>query len=386
MESKLNEIIQYFGSGDTVPATKMVLDMALDSFNPEIYHRTLEWYEWIETNKEQSTQEVIEKTTPLLSLIRDNGALVKHAEKGNLLELEDIGKTYSKGNFSLKPLSFNVRSGEVVGLVGENGNGKTTLLRILARELKEDRGNIEYHIPDIPSGNDYLLKSSLVYIPQRIPRWYGTLMDNLQFTLSIHQTYNSENTLRATLMIARMGLMPFKDLTWTQISSGYKTRFELAKSLLRKPKLLLLDEPLANLDIISQQTVLQDLKMMAKSSTSPFGMVLSSQQLYEVEKVSDQIIFLRDGEAKFQNNREEDVTEAEAILYEIETKADRQALLLAFSSSIVPEITFNGGVYILKFPIGTSTQSILVGLSGLDQDVLYIRNISQSSRRFFIKA
>jgi len=387
MENKLQEITGHFNSGDIHLGTNRLLDLALDTYKPEIYRKTLDWYSWMMLNMDASASVINEKTNPVLLTIIDSLKNTGESHSQNILELDKIGKTYSKGNFSLKPLTFTVKSGEVTGLVGENGNGKTTLLRILARELKEDRGSIEYLIPEVPADNDYLLKSNLVYVPQRIPRWYGTLMDNLQFTLSIHGTFSEENTLRATLMIARMGLMPYKNLTWNQISSGYKTRFELAKSLLRKPKLLLLDEPLANLDIISQQTVLQDLKMMACSVTSPFGMVLSSQQLYEVEKISDQIIFLKDGEAKYQNNNvQTENQEVLHILYEIETKAERNSIVMAFAGSIEPEITFNGGVYILKFPSGTSTQSVLSGLARMDHEVLYIRNISQSSRRFFIKS
>lgn len=70
-------------------------------------------------------------------------------------------------------------------------------------------------------------------------------------------------------------------------------RFELARMLLRKPKILLIDEPLANLDILAQQTILDDFRNIAGSPYRPIAIVLSSQQLYEVEKTSQQVVFLK---------------------------------------------------------------------------------------------
>lgn len=87
------------------------------------------------------------------------------------------------------------------------------------------------------------------------------------------------------LVIARMGLRSYRELSWKSLSSGYKMRFELARMLLRKPQLLLIDEPLANLDIVAQQVVLDDFRTIAKSPFRPLGIVLSSQQLYEVENI-----------------------------------------------------------------------------------------------------
>ncbi|WP_155756307.1 ATP-binding cassette domain-containing protein, partial [Streptobacillus moniliformis] len=98
-----------------------------------------------------------------------------------------------------------------------------------------------------------------------------------------------ENHLIVELIIARLGLRKFRKHSWKSLSSGYKMRFELARMLLRKPKILLIDEPLANLDILAQQTVLEDFRAIAKSPFRPIGIVLSSQQLYEVEKTSDQV-------------------------------------------------------------------------------------------------
>ncbi len=89
----------------------------------------------------------------------------------------------------------------------------------------------------------YQVKHEVAFIPQRIPRWFGSLKDNLHFYASVNGFYGSENELMTDFMLTRFGLTRFANLSWNQLSSGYRTRFEIAKILLKRPKLLILDEP-----------------------------------------------------------------------------------------------------------------------------------------------
>jgi ABC-2 type transport system ATP-binding protein len=131
--------------------------------------------------------------------------------------------------------------GEILGLVGENGNGKTTLLRLLCGELFSTAGELNYHFlhEDL-----YDLRTQLVYIPQRTQSWYGSVFTNLEFAASSYGYKPEENALVVNLIMARLGLRKFRDYGWKDLSSGFKMRLELAHMLLRKPKILLIDEPL----------------------------------------------------------------------------------------------------------------------------------------------
>ena len=80
-----------------------------------------------------------------------------------------------------------------------------------------------------------------------------------------------ENDLLVKVYMIRFGLWKFRNHKWSELSSGYKMRFELVRSFLRSPNLLLLDEPLANLDVLAQQLILEDLKYMSQSLRNPLG-------------------------------------------------------------------------------------------------------------------
>lgn len=384
------EVRTHYAEGDYNLAYRRLLDAALDTGQAAIFRQVLGYADWIDAHPDaaQSTK-AADKALVILDAIQAAGISMRQdSAAAHLLSVSDLGKRYASGRFSLSGVSLELQAGGIIGLVGENGNGKTTLLRLLATELKPDSGTIRY--PFIRDAEDeYDLRTQLVYIEQRIPRWWGSLMDNLQFTLAHYGLHGEENLLRAELMIARLGLRPFRQLSWNRLSSGYRTRFELAKTLLRQPRILLLDEPLANLDILSQQTILQDLRLMARSSVTPFGMLLSSQHIYEVEKVSDRIIFLRDGKPQYSAPAdaaatEAAVTEGAALIYELETLATKDALSAAFSRLNVQGMSFNGGVFIVQFASGTSEGDVLRALADAGVPLQYLRNISASSRRFFL--
>jgi ABC-2 type transport system ATP-binding protein len=386
-----NEIRSYYQSGDHNLAYRRLIDAALDTRQPAIFRELLAYADWLDAHTGAGhTPEATRKALAVLEHIEAAGmAKVPQNVGGQLLSVEGLGKRYANSAFALRDVSFSLESGEIIGLVGENGNGKTTLLRLLAHELRPDTGTLRYpFVRD--ADDDYDLKTRLVYIEQRIPRWWGSLMDNLQFTLAHYGLNGEENRLWAELMLARLGLRAFRNHTWNRLSSGYRTRFELAKTLLRQPRILLLDEPLANLDIISQQTILQDLRYLARSPVAPFGMLLSSQHIYEVEKVSDRIIFLKQGTPQYTAADPAEqgagmlATPATALIYELETEAPKEALAAAFRSLELDGIQFNGGVYILKFGASVAPSSVLRAIADAEIPLRYLRDISASSRRFFI--
>ena len=377
---RVQETLQYFTQKDIGLAFRKLLDCAADTQQMSIYEKAIALTDWKEKHPAE-VETLIEKTTVLLREIADCKVTELPTETA-VLVAEEVRKHYALGRFQLGPISLSIKKGQVYGLVGENGNGKTTLLRILARDLSYDSGVVKYYFTERPK-NDYDLRTKLIYIPQRTEKWYGSLKDNLKFTLSSYGIPAEENEPRTLLMIARLGLWQYQHLDWNALSSGYKMRFELARTLLRQPEILLLDEPLGNLDVLAQQVILEDLKMIANSVNHPIALILSSQQLFEVEKISDKVIFLRNGQ--YTDNAEATATEeAMPLIVEIDTTNTREELMAVFKAFALEKLNYNGGVYVAYFRPNTEYSAVLEALGKAKIDLTYIRNISASTRRFFV--
>lgn len=377
---RVQETLQYFTQKDIGLAFRKLLDCAADTQQMSIYEKAIALTDWKEKHPAE-VETLIEKATVLLREIADCKVPELSTETA-VLVAEEVRKHYALGRFQLGPISLSIKKGQVYGLVGENGNGKTTLLRILARDLSYDSGVVKYYFTERPK-NDYDLRTKLIYIPQRTEKWYGSLKDNLKFTLSSYGIPAEENELRTLLMIARLGLWQYQHLDWNALSSGYKMRFELARTLLRQPEILLLDEPLGNLDVLAQQVILEDLKMIANSVNHPIALILSSQQLFEVEKISDKVIFLRNGQ--YRDNAEATTTEeAMPLIVEIDTTNTREELMAVFKAFALEKLNYNGGVYVAYFRPNTEYSAVLEALGKAKIDLTYIRNISASTRRFFV--
>lgn len=377
---RVQEALQYFAQKDIGLAFRKLLDCAADTQQMSIYEKAIALTDWKEKHPAE-VEALVEKATVLLREIADCKVTELPTETA-VLVAEEVRKHYALGRFQLGPISLSIKKGQVYGLVGENGNGKTTLLRILARDLSYDSGVVKYYFTERPK-NDYDLRTKLIYIPQRTEKWYGSLKDNLKFTLSSYGIPAEENELRTLLMIARLGLWQYQHLDWNALSSGYKMRFELARTLLRQPEILLLDEPLGNLDVLAQQVILEDLKMIANSVNHPIALILSSQQLFEVEKISDKVIFLRNGQ--YRDNAEATTTEeAMPLIVEIDTTNTREELMAVFKAFALEKLNYNGGVYVAYFRPNTEYSAVLEALGKAKIDLTYIRNISASTRRFFV--
>ena len=374
----VSEISSYFQHEDYSLAIRRLLDVCLDiNKSPliqkaidlsKIYHSTVK-------DKPGTSTEFLNAANELIQQISSEKITSPTSEL--LVNVEQVSKTYTNGNFTLNPISFRVSTGDILGVVGENGNGKTTLLRCLAGQLAIDTGTV--HHTQVKEPGYYAIKHQVAFIPQRIPRWYGLLKDNLHFSSAIAGVHNEENNLMVDFMLERLGLGAYANYTWNQISSGYRTRFEIARVLLQKPSLLILDEPLANLDINAQQTILTDLRFMAKSIRHPMGVVLSSQQLHEVEKIADNVLFIKQGKCIFQAKEKKDLSGN--YILELETESGRDDIIKVLGEDKV-SIQFNGGFYTIT-SASYSVQEMLNRLVSSQVSITYFRDITYSTKRFF---
>ena len=375
-EKQYHEVKELLQFDDYSQVIKRIIDFTLDTEEIAFYKKTNDFLDWHDTNTEAVS--VKERLDALLEDLYATLSKKETKTHQTIISIENLKKIYNS-QFALGPISLDIKSGEIIGLVGENGNGKTTLLRSICGELHPTEGQVKYHFK---YDDAYDLRTKLVYIPQRTDTWRGSMYKNLEFSASCYGYSPEENNLVVDLIITRLGLRKFRNYNWNGLSSGYKMRFELARMLLRKPQVLLIDEPLANLDILAQQTVLDDFRNIANSAFRPIAIVLSSQQLYEVEKTSNQVVFLKQGS---QRNLKSEESQEHNFIIEFETAETISVLNQKLSTLNLISLEQNGGTLIAVFPLEVTISDFMKTLIEEQIPVNYLRNITHSTRRFFVK-
>lgn len=390
LEKYLNEVEQLLLYKEYNQLTKKLIDLSLDTEDTTHYEYMLKHLDWLDFHLNPSTEELHERYSTLFFRLKETlSKKVIKEETQVLISIQNLIKTYAGGAFTLGPINLELKENQMLGLVGENGNGKTTLLRVLARDLEYEQGKILYRFD---YEDDYDLRSRLVYIEQRTPVWNGMLLENLRYTAAMYGLKGIENEMKVDLIIARMGIRKFRNFAWRGLSSGYKMRFELARALLRNPRVMLIDEPLANLDILAQKNVLDDLRGICSSPFRPMGIMLSSQQLYEVEKNSDDVLFLKNGKQKnlFTPTEEQmlqleqTINNTDPYIIEFETPWEMGQVRAMLEGINYINLQLNGGTYIATLPYTVSYDLFLRHTLEAKMPMTYFRDISKSTRRFFL--
>lgn len=321
----------------------------------------------------------------------------------------ELIKSYGD-NFMLKAKHLELRLGEITGLVGENATGKTTLLNILTGVIVPDEGTVSYPLFDPKDRKDWTdLKMQIAYVSQELTTWEGSLLQNLVFEAARHGIKGAENKKAVDYIVKRLGLVLHTDKSWAELSGGYKLRFALAKALIGQPQLLILDEPLAYLDIKAQGIVLADLRDLAKSFKKPMAILISSQHLHETESVADQMWFVRNRLAKksdnevekssnlvenlgstktFNSNRDSDSSDGRNYnLFELSCSLSfgqfGQRLTDLKIENPMLKTWQNDQVYFIKTPLSIAADNFIDYCQANKIKLLYFRDISQSVKTKF---
>jgi ABC-type lipoprotein export system ATPase subunit len=218
------------------------------------------------------------------------------------VEARDLGKTYRRGPedvHALKGVSFSLRSGEVVALIGRSGSGKTTLLNVLCGWERPDSGEIRWLTdgPDTPPVDRRW--SELAIVPQGLGLLDElSVRENVEMPLRLGARHGgldlTQGAPRVKSLLGSLGLDQLADRTPGEVSVGEQQRTALARALVLKPLLLLADEPTGHQDEGWTSRILKILHLAAERGVCCLVATHNRQAM----RVADRVLTMRDGEVR----------------------------------------------------------------------------------------
>src|SRR3954467_14482211 len=207
-----------------------------------------------------------------------------------VLSIERLCKSYG-GTVAVDQISFAVRENEIVGLLGPNGAGKTTTINMVLGVLEPTSGTIAISGVDLRRHRSQALERTnfaAVYTP--LPGNL-TVVENLRVFGLLYGVGDLGS--RIDEVLGQFDLLRFRDTKAGVLSSGEQTRVYLAKAMLNRPHLLLLDEPTASLDPATASEIRNKIREITAEDSG--GVLWTSHNMYEVEEVCDRVLFLSRG-------------------------------------------------------------------------------------------
>jgi len=189
--------------------------------------------------------------------------LIKRKHLNNIIEVKNISFSYKKTKV-LEDINFNIEENDFLAIIGPNGGGKSTLLKLILGLLKTKVGKI----------NSHLQSNSIGYVPQNTNLNTHFPITSLEVVLMGHIGgkkplfgYSKEEIACAQNSLRQVGMLVFQDTKIGDLSGGQRQRVFIARSLCSNPKIILLDEPTASIDVKGQTEVYELLKQLNKKIT-----------------------------------------------------------------------------------------------------------------------
>ena len=207
------------------------------------------------------------------------------------LSLENISKKY-KDKEILKNISFDIKEGELVCILGPSGCGKTTLLNIIGGFVSDFSGNVllsDENINNIPPE-----KREIATVFQSYGLFtHKNVIDNVSYGLKLLKIAKNTRENRAKEMLEKVDLAGYEKKKIKELSGGEQQRVAIARSMVLNPKLLLLDEPLSNLDVHLRDVMRKEIKKIQKQ----FGvtMIIVTHDQEDAFKLADRVIVINEG-------------------------------------------------------------------------------------------
>ncbi len=229
-----------------------------------------------------------------------------------MIRVVDLKKYY--GDYkALDGVSFSVKKGEILGIIGENGAGKSTTLKIMAGLLEPTHGRVEYFGMDFFK-NMESLKRRIGYLPE-----FDALYENmkpLEYLIFFSSFYGIKNAEKIGRKLIKMFNLP-EDKFIGSFSKGMMRKLSIARTLIHDPDILIYDEPTGGLDVATSIFILDLLKNLKKKGKI---IVFSAHNMHYVESICDKIVVLKAGKMFYYGRIEDLKKERYKVVYEEDGK------------------------------------------------------------------
>lgn len=213
-------------------------------------------------------------------------------QKPLAIEITGLSKTYGNGTQALSGVDLNIREGAFFALLGANGAGKTTTIGILTSLVTKSDGKVTVFDHDLDSEINEV-KRCIGVVPQEFNfSIFEKVKDIIVWQAGYFGMTRKEAETRADELLKALGLWDKREVASRELSGGMKRRLMIARALMHQPKLLILDEPTAGVDVKLRHEMWTYLKKLNKEGTT---ILLTTHYLEEVEQLCEEVALLKDG-------------------------------------------------------------------------------------------
>ncbi len=277
-------------------------------------------------------------------------------------------------------LSFEVREGELFGIVGPDGAGKTTTLRMLAGVLRPTSGDATLAGTSVAQDPERV-KHDLAYMSQRFGLYTDlSVMQNLQFYADLYRVPRAERDARLKRLFEFSGLAPFRDRLAGNLSGGMKQKLGLSCALVHRPKILLLDEPTFGVDPVSRRELWLIVHEMVSEGVTA---VVSTAYMDEAERF-DRLILVNRGKRIAMDTPDALRDAFEGVLVEVRTTTPRAAREVAAAQPFVRNAVMFGDRIHAALEDEAAIPHLESALRAAGQRDLRIRAIAASLEDVFV--
>ncbi len=253
-----------------------------------------------------------------------------------MIRVENLTRSYGDLK-AVDQVSFQIRQGEIVGLLGHNGAGKTTIMKMLTGYLEPTSGSIEIDGLDIATRREEV-QQRIGYLPENDPLYPEmSVIDYLDYAAALHAVPEEQRAQRIRDAIRRTDLTAKAGDAIGTLSKGYRQRVGVAQAILHEPRLLILDEPTNGLDPTQVQQMRQLIRSLAEHST----VILSTHILQEVQAICDRVIIIRNGRKALDSGIDE-LQAGKRLLVALDAAPDRALEPLAEIAGVASVESLSG--------------------------------------------